>query len=402
MFFDGLTYSSIGRNLAEGKGSFWSPYYTEFVYPTFYEHPPLAFGIQAMFFYLFGDLFFLEKLYNLLFTLSALYFVVRLWSIFSMRRTAWFPLLLLLCIPVFHWTFKNNMLEVYVTMFTLLSVIFYVNGIRNHSLLNIGLGSIWCLAAFLTKGPVGLFPLVTIIAYCWIFSVRRLMITRLLIQWTCFLIPLFLIAWFFPASIDHMKQYFHTQVFASLQNQREITASFRFQILFELMLELSIPILFLILSRINKISIERKKLKATAFLLLIGICASVPLIISLKQRKFYLAPSLPYYCMAVALMSWPLIENTVDLIRQKYVNITRLTTLAILTGSLIIMVKNYGSISRDKEIMSCVQRLPNREANFISKPSSISECQNWTLVAYIMRYRKVSIYCDDLNSSLCD
>ena len=38
MFLDGVTYASIARNMAENYGSFWQPYYTATVYPTFYEH----------------------------------------------------------------------------------------------------------------------------------------------------------------------------------------------------------------------------------------------------------------------------------------------------------------------------------------------------------------------------
>ena len=28
MFFDGVTYASISRNMAEGQGTFWNPHYT--------------------------------------------------------------------------------------------------------------------------------------------------------------------------------------------------------------------------------------------------------------------------------------------------------------------------------------------------------------------------------------
>lgn len=41
MFLDGITYSAISRNMANGIGSFWHPHYTETLYPHFNEHPPL-------------------------------------------------------------------------------------------------------------------------------------------------------------------------------------------------------------------------------------------------------------------------------------------------------------------------------------------------------------------------
>ena len=60
MFVDGLTYASIARNMAENYGSFWRPYYTATVYPTFYEHPPLGFWLQSWMYRLCGDVVYLE------------------------------------------------------------------------------------------------------------------------------------------------------------------------------------------------------------------------------------------------------------------------------------------------------------------------------------------------------
>src|SRR5262249_7008974 len=63
MFLDGITYASISRNLAEGRGRFWEPFYTATIYPTFHEHPPLVFFLQSLWFRAFGDRWFVERLY---------------------------------------------------------------------------------------------------------------------------------------------------------------------------------------------------------------------------------------------------------------------------------------------------------------------------------------------------
>jgi len=49
MFLDGVTYSCISKNLANNIGELWKPHYTKTLYPAFYEHPPLVFGIQSCF-----------------------------------------------------------------------------------------------------------------------------------------------------------------------------------------------------------------------------------------------------------------------------------------------------------------------------------------------------------------
>lgn len=61
MFMDGLMYSAISKNLANGIGTFWNPYLSETLFPEFHEHPPLAFGIQSIFYNLFGESFYVEK-----------------------------------------------------------------------------------------------------------------------------------------------------------------------------------------------------------------------------------------------------------------------------------------------------------------------------------------------------
>ena len=63
MFVDGVTYASIARNLAQGQGSFWSPFYTATIYPQFHEHPPLGFWLQSLWFRVLGDHLFVERLY---------------------------------------------------------------------------------------------------------------------------------------------------------------------------------------------------------------------------------------------------------------------------------------------------------------------------------------------------
>ena len=48
MFMDGLIYSNVAANMADGIGSFWHPVYTSSYHPDFYQHPPLMFGMLAL------------------------------------------------------------------------------------------------------------------------------------------------------------------------------------------------------------------------------------------------------------------------------------------------------------------------------------------------------------------
>src|SRR4029078_7387475 len=60
MFIDGLVYTTISNNLSEGIGTFWQPMLknSEFLFQksdVFYDHPPLLFGIESIFYAVFGD-----------------------------------------------------------------------------------------------------------------------------------------------------------------------------------------------------------------------------------------------------------------------------------------------------------------------------------------------------------
>lgn len=64
LFMDGLYYASIARNLSEGDGSFWNLHFTKTLLNDFDQHPPLAIYLESIFFRLFGDTLFTEKIYS--------------------------------------------------------------------------------------------------------------------------------------------------------------------------------------------------------------------------------------------------------------------------------------------------------------------------------------------------
>jgi len=79
MFVDGVTYASIARNLALGRGSFWSPSYTLTLYPQFHEHPPLGFWLQSWWFRLLGDHLFVERAYSIAVALATAVLIAAIW-----------------------------------------------------------------------------------------------------------------------------------------------------------------------------------------------------------------------------------------------------------------------------------------------------------------------------------
>jgi hypothetical protein len=64
MFFDGVAYATIARNMAAGVGSFWHPAFSSGAGADFHEQPPLAFWLESLWFRAFGDHYWVEKCYS--------------------------------------------------------------------------------------------------------------------------------------------------------------------------------------------------------------------------------------------------------------------------------------------------------------------------------------------------
>ena len=164
MFMDGLLYTCVAKNLSQGIGTFWHPHYSPFTHNLFDQQPPLGFGIQAIFFKLFGTSIYVEKFYSFLTLCLGAFLIAKIWAyVFReethIKRAAWMPILFWIIIPVCFWSYSNNILECTMAVFDLLAIYFILKFLqRNHFFLLILSGIVIFLAS-LTKGFQGLFPL---------------------------------------------------------------------------------------------------------------------------------------------------------------------------------------------------------------------------------------------------
>jgi 4-amino-4-deoxy-L-arabinose transferase-like glycosyltransferase len=174
MFFDGVTYAAISRNLAIGRGTFWDPHYTETLHPHFHEHPPLGLWLPSLGFRLLGDHLYVEGLYDALCALLMVALIVVIWKRTSSVRLKpdttgvatenWLPVLLWIVPPVASWTIVGNLFETTLMVFTTAAVLMIVRAVQAEGWRAVGWAAASGLAvaaAFMTKGPVALFPIVT-------------------------------------------------------------------------------------------------------------------------------------------------------------------------------------------------------------------------------------------------
>lgn len=419
MFFDGMIYSTIARNMSEGIGTIWRPYFSKTLFPLFAEHPPLLMWLEAIIFRAFGDSILVEKIVSLLTVLASGGILLATWRLLNeddaqFRSVGALPLILALAAGRVGWAFANNMLENLLIVFTSLAIYmvikaYGVSGLRSRLVLVAAAGLATALAV-LTKGPVGLFPIAAPAIFWLAFRRPRLLDviadTVIIIAVT---VAVFAILWQFEEARGYINRYLVNQLLPSLQGQRG-AASGGWKALITLLRVNFYPvliagILFLLARYLRQERFETPEAAAIqvsertrrgVFLLMVGLSASLPLLASPRVSSFYFNPSLLYFSSAVAIWCAPVVLRTLggldDRRRRRFTGLLCL----VLAGSLIAVGANAGRPGID--------RLQIEDAGKIAQAicpnagqcrDTVAVCdavwQDWQLHAYMERYYKISL-----------
>ncbi|MCX6183389.1 MAG: glycosyltransferase family 39 protein [Bacteroidetes bacterium] len=397
MFMDGLMYAVVAKNLAHGEGSFWFLHFSDTLFSSFHEHPPLVFGIESIFYKIFGDSVLVEKLFSF-----ATYFIsglvlVLIWKEITQNKLsiiAWLPLLLWVPMPLVHWGAVNNMLENTMLIFVCLSVLFTIRSLSQKRYFYLILSGLMLFAAFMCKGFTGLFPL-SLPFWLWCFyrtSAQRFIADTLLLL-LGIVLPLIIIYFLQPVGIESLRIYLFQQVFKSIEEVQ--TVNTRFYILWKLFTELLIPaaivLLVLFIRRKDKSQLQYR---SWIFVFLaLGLSGVLPIMVSLKQNGFYIICTLPFFAIAMALIiSSPVkafVEN-IDL-QGKAFKVFKLLSILLLLSSITLALVQNGKTHQHKNLIYDVKEVakvlpPN---SIISVP--IEYAQNWSMFAYFQRYAGISL-----------
>ena len=400
MFMDGLYYASIARNLADGLGSFWHLHFTDISYPIFYEHPPLAMGIQSVFFYVFGSSIYVERFYSFLTFIVTAYIIHIIWGKINrkeLKYLSWLPLLFWVIIPLNSWACSNNILENTMNIFVSLSVLFSIKSLKRSKLKNTFFAGGFLSLAFLSKGFVGLFPLSI---FFWHFIVFKKMTIKEMFSRSAQLFlfaiaPFILLYLFYPTAIDSIGNYIYKQVYGSIQNisslERYTPVGSRFFIIKKLILEL-LPALVLCIiifyfSFKKKFKVDLQEKKWILFLFLLGLSGVLPIMVSMKQSGFYMLTTFPFFSIAFGILVAPFTASLIEKVSKKIY----LLSVIILIVSLLLSVKQIDVIGRNHELVEDVHLI----LKVIPENSTISIDENMknnhSLRAYFARYGNVSL-----------
>ncbi|MGB0175954.1 MAG: ArnT family glycosyltransferase [Owenweeksia sp.] len=401
MFSDGLLYAALSRNMADGIGSFWTPHLSDSFFPEFYEHPPLAFGLQSLWFSLFGNSFLVERFYSLFTCALTGWVILLMWKdITGSYLRGWIPLFFWISIPTVSWSCANNMLENNLAVFVVLAAWLYLkHWQRNTWWLIILSGTALCLSA-LTKGLVGLY-IWALPFFAWLIFRQKsfgkmVLETLLLIGLTA--LPVLAFYMYSGAAAENFTFYFTKQVITG--SQKVATVDSRFAIIWEFLQQTLAPLLLAIIiiginflrRKTETLTALKENKKMVWLFVLIVLAGVLPIMISIKQRGYYIVPVFPFFAIAMGLLIEPLLRTFFSNLKKNQLTILHLVSALLVIAALVIGFTQSKRIGRDQDKLSaCLKTIEltgkNRHINVV--PEFYEES---SYHGYFARYGNVSLF----------
>ena len=364
MFMDGLIYDCVARNMASGIGSMWHPVFTETYFQQFYEHPPLAMFLLSLLYRVFGMGLWVCRAYSLLMFVITALLILRLWRyVDGDVRMGWLPLLFWIAVQsVSHFSY-SNILEVTMTPFVVGAILLMLRA-YNMRLLSQHVGllllsGVLLAAAFFTKGLTGLYPL----AFPFVIAIMgygRDYDVRLFDRIARGVKDLFYVAVGLVTSVGlvflidgdayrFMAAYFEQQVLGTMNESVGTSRFYIVQAFFErtafVWVLLALVMLIGVAYGRKLLQTKHRKVIAAYFILVaIGV---LPIMLSLKQRSFYILTVYPFFATAIAAVASPVVEPLIKSVSRRFHIVLFLFSLFLLGAACGYQSMQYGKADRD-------------------------------------------------------
>ena len=403
MFMDGMIYVTVSRNLTDGLGTFWDPYFSDTLMTSYHEQPPLYFGLLALFYKVFGTSMYVERLFCLVCLAVTCFYMHLFWkklfvSTKEIAQHSWIPVLFYVITPVCFWAYTNHVEETVMVIFATMAsyYIYCALFLKEKPILYFILGGVFIFLSGLTKGVQGMFPLAAVGIY-WLVS-KDISFGKMVL-WTLFLIAIpaciLGILWISNEDVSaSFISYYHDRYVPTFTNEMNTTGN-RFDILIKVFLEI-LPIailsgIVLVFSRKLK-SQDRNPIEyknRMFWLILLGLSGTAPLMITLEQRGFYILTAMPLFVLAVSMFAAPRITTIIEQIKSTKVLTSSM--IVLFACSIIFCYAQIGKYKRNENTLTDIYKLKKivPEKTIVGFPSEMSE--EWAFQAYMMRYNKNSM-----------
>ena len=403
MFMDGMIYVTVSRNLAEGVGSFWDPYFSATLMTSYHEQPPLYFGLLALFYKVFGTSMYVERFFCLVCLAVTCFYMHLFWkklfvSTKEIALHSWIPVLFYVITPVCFWAYTNHVEETVMAIFATMAsyYIYCALFLKEKQVLYFILGGAFIFLSGLTKGVQGMFPIAAVGIY-WLIS-KDISFGKMVL-WTLILIgiPAFILGFLWFSNEDvaaSFISYYHDRYVPTFTNEMDTTGN-RFDIIIKVFLEI-LPIgiisgVILFFSRKYKTQdIHPKQYKnSMIWLFILGLSGTAPLMVTLEQRGFYIVTAMPLFVLAVSMFAASRITTLIN--RIKTLNTLNLAMAFLFTCSIVFSFSQIGKYKRNENTLSDIYKVQQvvPENTIIGFPSKMHS--EWAFQAYMMRYNKNSM-----------
>jgi len=396
MFMDGVIYGAVARNLSLGAGDFWHLKFSDTLLQPFHEHPPLAFYLESLVFRFVGDYYFSERLYTFLIALATAVVLVKVYRLMGgPAHLSWFAVLLWITTERVFWSINQNMLEVTMSFFSLSTVYLLYEAEQRRGakkLLQVLIAACLLLAAFLSKGFPGLFPLGF---YFFRYLSRSGQSFRYFLFNTLIFSGLFLLCGLLLISLatgakESLLHWLQQQVAGSVQGLDRTGLRWPFISGFFQQL---LPMFSVLLALLVILKIKRRRYlpltDAQQVMLYLGFSAFLPLLISPKLSFYYFVPAIPYFALFTAhYLEESLKKHTLIWPTKKWMNVA---ALLCLVTNLIFSISQTGKAERNTSLLADVHALCSVLPPTSTLSVSESLAEDWTLFAYLQRAGRLNI-----------
>ena len=415
MFGDGLLYASMARNMADGVGSFWKPffsssYWLENIPTTYYENPPLMLWLQSLVFRGLGDHWWVEKIFCAILLLINIFLFRFLWNSFFANKPEnknywYFVVFWWYLIPVAIWGNVNNLMDNLLLSFCLGAVGFLLKSLKSNGktdYIALICAAICIFCGLLTKGPVAMYPLALPFIY-YIIKGNVNFIQKIKVSLLCGFMTLVLFGLVLllnSEALNFFTQYWEQRLKAVIVGNRDdmkLIGLDRMYILLQLSIELLPTIIVIgivwLIAKIKRWQINVTEYRRDAlFFILVGFSATLPILLSTKQSGIYLIPGIPMFSMAAAIISIPF---AVKLLSNKWLQayIFKLKLFFLIAITIVILFSGLqlGKPGREIDLIHDIEIIKK----VIPEGSKIGVCQEmkkeFVLHTYLQRMAKYEL-----------
>jgi len=211
------------------------------------------------------------------------------------------------------------------------------------------------------------------------------------------ILPFVFIYFFDHQGIESLQIYFERQVIGSIENVQTVT--YRWYLLQRVLEEtLTMSVLMVVLYFVSKkqsFKLSQLKLykKESLIMLVLAYSGIVPMLISMKQRGFYMLTVFPFLALAVALFITPIIHSLIQKYKDRhhfwkiFYRINILLIIAVLLTSII----HSQTMGRDKEKLIDIYTVCEyfESEQYISVSPELYE--DWSAHGYFARLDKIHL-----------